>query len=173
MKTIELLAIGIRLLGLYLGFQLLQFSSSFFYTYQQFQLVMPEQGPMPLLAVYTVCTVLCLVAIALFIQFPATVARWLLPKTNRESPTLSGDAQQLQLAGFTLLGITILARAIPDLIHNLALLSMMDYHYDNSRQLYDQVNLAVTVVELLMGGYLTLQAQGLLKLINKFRYASR
>ena len=174
MKTNELLAIGIRLLGIYFLIQFVQFIGAAYFSYTQVVLSMPDINTHIISVGYIITAVMILIFSLAFIKFPATVANKLLPNTSNDSPLLSGSAKELQLAGFSLLGIYILSWSIPDLIHNSALLIVIP-NYDESYSMvnrpYDLINLGVTLVEITIGLYLTLQAQGLVKLINKVRYA--
>lgn len=172
MKTIEVLAIGIRLLGIYFVVKFFQFISSAYISYHQLAYAMPDVIPPILASGYAICALVMLAFCALFIKFPTIIASKLLPKTNKESAVLSGDAAQLQLAGFSLLGIYILSWAIPDLIHNSALLVVMPSYepsYSINDRPYDLINVGVTLIELVIGLYLVLQAKGLVKLLAKIR----
>ena len=173
MTTIELLSIGIRLLGVYFLVKFVQFIGTAYLPYHQMVLSATDFNPLIISGGYTITAVLMLAFSIIFIKFPATVSKNLLPRTSVESLVLSGSAKELQLAGFTVLGVYILSWAIPDLIHNSALLVVVP-HYDESYTMsnkpYDLINLGVTVVEIAIGFYLTLQSQGLVRLINKVRY---
>lgn len=174
MKTIDVLAIGVRLLGLYFVMKLIQYLGSAYFSYHQMALSMPDFNPLIIAGGYAISALIMLVFCTLFIKFPATIAYKLLPRTDKDSTVLSGDAVQLQLAGFSLLGIYILSWAIPDLIHNSALLAVIpnyDGSYSMGKRPYDLINLGVTVIEIIIGLYLVLQAKGLVGLIDKLRYA--
>jgi len=174
MNTIELLAVGIRLLGLYLLFKSLQFLASAYFSYHQVSLSMHDFNPFMISGGYIVSALLMFLCCGLFIKFPVTVADKLLPRVGKTDTELSGDAVQLQLAGFSLLGVYILSWAIPDLINNFALLAFIpndDPSYSSGSNPYDIINLAVTVVEVVIGLYLVLQSQGLVNLIKRLRYA--
>ena len=176
MKTIDVLAIGIRLLGLYFVMKFIQYLGSAYVSYHQMSLSMPDFNPLIIVGGYAISAIVMLVFCALFIKFPAIIASKLLPRTNKDSAVLSGDAAQLQLAGFSLLGIYILSWAIPDLVHNSALLAVMPNYnpsYFISDRPYDLINFGVTVIEIVIGLYLVLQAKGLVNLIDKFRYAGQ
>lgn len=174
MNTIELLAVGVRLLGVYFLLQFVQFLGSSYSSYYQMASSLPEFNPFFVAGGYAFTAMLMLAFALVFIKFPATVAGWLVPKIDKDSSTISGSLIELQLTGFTLLGVYILSWAIPDLIHNSALLAVIP-HYDESYLIsdrpYDVINIVVTAVEIVIGLFLTLQAKGLVRLINKFRYA--
>jgi hypothetical protein len=176
MKTIDVLAIGVRLLGLYFVMKFIQYLGSAYVSYQQVSLSMPDFNPLIIAGGYAISAIVMLVFCMLFIKFPAIIASKLLPRTNKDSTVLSGDAAQLQLAGFSLIGIYILSWAIPDLVHNSALLAVMPSYnpsYSMSDRPYDLINFGVTVIEILIGLYLVLQAKGVIKLIDKFRYVGQ
>jgi hypothetical protein len=174
MKTIELLAVGVRLVGLYLLVLTIKYVGSAYFSYHQMAISMPDFNPLVISGGYVVSALLMFIFSILFIKFPATIAYRLLPKADKDSPKLSEDSSQIQLAGFTLLGIYILSWAIPDLIYNLAVLSVIPF-YDSSYSMgnrpYDLVNLGVTIIEIIIGLYLVFQAKGLVKLIDRIRYA--
>jgi len=173
MRTIELLAIGIRLLGMYFLVKCVQFIGTAYASYHQMAISLPEFNPLIILGAYAITAVLMFAFAIIFIKFPAIISKSLLPRTSVESPVLPGSPKELLLAGFAVLGVYILSWAIPDLIHNSALLIVIpryEQSYSMGNRPYDLINLGVSVVEIVIGLYLTLQAQGLVRLINKVRY---
>lgn len=178
MKSIELLAIGIRVLGVAALIYVVQMV--FFY-YQQYQLVLTVQsggeGGLWLLVSIALAHFGVLLAVAfLMLKFPVLVARWFLPKAKSDDTVFDGSANDIEVVAFVIIGIYILSWAIPDLFHN----SIWWWYTANSEagrpwgpdDEYEYIiNGIVTVIEVVIGLFLCLRARGLSGLLRRLREA--
>lgn len=178
MKSIELMATGIRVLGLVVIIFALE---SIFYYYQQYQLVFNvwsqgTDGFWPFVALAVVHVVLFLAIAFVMLRFPVLVSRWLLPKAQGEQAVFDGSAKDIEVVAFVIIGVYILSWAIPDFIHN----GLWWWHSAQKdlngpgapEQKYEHmINQAVTVVEFAIGLYLCLRAKGLSVLLRRLREA--
>jgi len=120
--------------------------------------------------VVTVCAVLVLAAVGLWF-FPLAVARKLLPKATLDQPTPL-PVEEVQRAGFCLLGLWVLTESVPYLIYYAvaftvspspsALMSFEKNTY---------ANVAHTIAEFVIGVWLLLGARGLLGVLRWARTA--
>lgn len=120
--------------------------------------------------VVAVCAVLVLAAVALWI-FPLAVARKLMPKATLDQPTPL-PVEQVQRAGFCLLGLWVLTEAIPDLIYYATAFAVSTS--PSALMSFDKntyANVAHTIVEFLLGVWLLLGARGLVGLLRWARTA--
>jgi hypothetical protein len=119
--------------------------------------------------VIAVVVILLLVAIGLWL-FPLAVARKLLPNPTLDQPTAL-PVEQLERAGFCLLGLWMLTEAVPGLVHQAALFVISDPQgplvLDENAYPYVAHNTA----ELLIGVWLLLGARGLLGVLRWARTA--
>lgn len=175
MKSIELLAIGIRVLGI---FALIYAIKTGLYQYQiilQFQ--SNVENELTLVRFLATAQVgLLLAAALLMIKFPVSVSNWLLPKSKNQEPILNGSVHDVETAAFVIIGVYILSFAIPDVFDN-GIWWWYSSHGETSR-LWGQdgshkylINQAVTVIEMAIGLFLCLRANGLSGLLRRFREA--
>jgi hypothetical protein len=120
--------------------------------------------------VATVSAVLVLVAVGLWF-FPLAVARKLLPKATLDQPT-NLPVEDVQRAGFCLLGLWVLTESIPDLIYYAVAFavstspsSLMSFEKNT------YANVAHSIVEFVIGVWLLLGARGLLGVLRWARTA--
>lgn len=174
MKSIEVLALGIRIVGIFAVLKLLQFFSYSYAMTQRWALSNPGESVSMWLAVYGVSGLVLVAACFVLIRFPMIISNWLLPKTDKDEPVFSGGIDDLTIAAFTILGVYILSSAIPDLVHNLGMLvqmrsqGIMDLYNAGGRNEYIVKALA-TILQIGIGLYLCFQAKGLNALLLKFR----
>ena len=175
MKSIELLSIGVRLLGIYF---FIDASRTGIYQYQTFlQFQSTSQSDMAVFTYFAIIQVVLLfLASLLMLKFPVSIAKWLLPKTHDNEVAFDGSTRDIEISIFSIVGVYILSWAIPDLFHN-----SIWWWYSTQSDISDMwdrvgeseyiINLAVTVVEAAIGLYLCLRAQGLSNLLRRLREA--
>jgi len=171
MKGLELLAVGIRLIGFICILKAAKGLSEAFSSYSQFSIQIPGESPALLILGYVFTTLVLLVLALIFIKFPLSISRKLMPVSDIDEPMINGSMQDFQLSCFTILGVYILSWSIPDFIHNACLIIFLSDQdgYKHIERPYDIINQVVTVFEISIGLYLTLKARGLLNLIQTLR----
>lgn len=175
MKSIELLATGLRLVGIYLIVVTVQTGLSNYQALVQFSGA-ATQANLDGFFLYVVLHVFLLgAASVILIRFPSAIARWLIPETKKDDVVLNGSAKDIQTTLFCVLGIYILSWAVPDLFHNLLWLwfeARQRAGIGEDREFsVVTLSLLVTLIEIAVGLYLTLQAAGLSHLLWRFRTA--
>jgi hypothetical protein len=120
MKSIELLAIGIRLLGIYMIVLIVQtaFRNVGLLEFVDTVSESASSGALALLiAQLLFMAMVCLI----LLKFPVTVSKWLLPRTRDDEVLLTGTAQDVQTALFCVLGVWLVITSVPQLIENVLL----------------------------------------------------
>ncbi|SIR76815.1 hypothetical protein SAMN05878276_0004 [Aquipseudomonas alcaligenes] len=172
MNTTDLLAITLRLFALFLLY------SAFVMGIQHYQYIhqAAHTGTSDGIGALLVLGILqvggLLLAAVILLKFPLTLARRLAPAPAAEAN--SGiSAAELQSVAFCVLGVYLLARGLADLLFNA---TWIIYMLRGTPA--DQQNLAayviqelITVVELCIGLFLCLKADGLSQLIRRLRSA--
>jgi hypothetical protein len=172
MKSLELLAIGVRLMGIYTIIYALRSAINVNRLLEQFNYQI-HQDPTFGLAMMVGEVVLMVVAAIIMLRFPLTISRWLLPKTKEGEMVLKGEPQDIEWVLYSVLGIYILASALPDLVQN-GLSWWYIGHASEYAQSYKEryiVYEVATVVEIGIGLYLCLRAEGLMRLLKRLRHA--
>lgn len=166
MKSVELLALGLRLLGFYGVIKTMEYIGiSYKYSYS-----MPAENAAFWYVVYGATIALMLLASLFLIKFPVIVARKLLPKTNQDDVTLKGTPEDIQITAFIILGVYILSGAIPDFIYNASMLIYMHESYVEENLIGEYlITEIMTGIEVGIGVYLCVQAKGLQSLLFKLR----
>lgn len=175
MKSIELLSTGIRLLGIYIFLYAIRTG-----VYQYQAVLQFRSNSQDDMAVYTYVALiqvsLLFIASFLMFKFPVSLAKWLLPKTKENEVILDGSAKDIEISIFAVIGVYILSWAIPDLFHN-GLWWWYSTHseirglWETGRGIEYKMDQVVTVLEIAIGLYLCLRAQGLSNLLRKLREA--
>lgn len=175
MKSIELLSTGIRLLGIYVFIYAIRTG---IYQYQAvLQFRSNSQDDM---AVYTYVALiqvsLLIIASVLMFKFPVSLAKWILPKTKENEVSLDGSAKDIEVSIFAAIGVYILSWAIPDLFHNglwwwYSTQSEISSMWEQGGPNEYKINQIVTVLEIAIGLYLCLRAQGLSNMLRRLREA--
>ncbi|WP_394175985.1 hypothetical protein [Thalassotalea litorea] len=171
MNKLDVLSVGIRLLGIFLLVFLLRDMPFVIETVKQFKEFNPESGSG--MAFYLTISILAILVSLIMIKFPVSVSKMLTTSSKADSPKLEGNAETIQITGVLLLGIYILSWAIPDLINNIIGL-WQAYKYTPN----DTVNIAyiwnaliTTIIEIAIGFYCALDSYGIVKMIAKLRAA--
>lgn len=173
MKATDLLAIALRLFALYLLYMAFATAIQQYQYLQQVGNVSAPGDTRGLVAVaFGQVFGLLLVAVAL-LKFPMTIARRLAPPTADEAQSQGLSAQELQSVAFCVLGVYLVAQGLADLIYNAA---WIIYMLRGTPAVQDNlvaysIQELITVVELLIGLFLCLKAEGLSQLIRRLRSA--
>jgi hypothetical protein len=169
MQSIEVLGVGIRLLGIFLLVTLLREMPLIIETISQYKSLDPNaNGSMTIYAALSLIFIACSL---LMIKFPISISKLLIPKTQVSSPELNNNLIALQITAITILGLFILSRAFPDLINNIiALINAKAYMANDEAGIaYIWNSLITTIVEIAIGLYCALNSKGITKVINKLR----
>jgi hypothetical protein len=121
--------------------------------------------------VIVVVSIVLLTAVILLWMFPLTVARKLIPRTATDQATAL-PIDQVQSVGFCLMGLWLLANAIP----NVFWWTVMVYQSSRPQSRFslesgNYASMAYTIVELVIGVWLLFGAQGLLGVVRWARTA--
>jgi hypothetical protein len=171
MQTIESIALGIRLLGIFLFVMLLRDMPQVIESISLYKSL--SQGPNSgnLMHIYAAISIAAILLSLIMIKFPISVSKLLSSKSIQDSPKLSIDLDIAKITGITILGVYILSWAIPDLIHNIIGLFQAKAYaaHDEANIAYIWNSLITTVVEIAIGLYCALNSNGIVKLIAKLR----
>ena len=162
MTNAQIVAVGVRLFCIWLAIYVLRDLAGFWTVGSAGYL---DVGP----AIVGVLIAAAVIA-ALWI-FPLTIARKLLPKAARDEP-VAQPVDQVERAGFSLLGLWLLTQALPALFYY----AVMVYEYarpDVRPELRAEnvAGLLHTVAQLAIGLWLLFGARGLLGLLRWARTA--
>ena len=165
MTNAQVVALGVRLFCIWLALFLVRHAPGLWsLNTQQF----PDSRAAG--AVIIVSVILIAVTIALW-SFPLAVARKLIPKATLDQPTPL-PIDQLQSAGFCLLGLWVLTEAVPRLVYIIFIV----YHSTRPNAMvalepHNNAAIAQTIVELGIGLWLLFGARGLLRAMRWARTA--
>lgn len=166
MQKEHIVAIAVRLFSIFMFVYLVRYMSSFIpiitdpITYKGRQLL-------PILFVI----VLIFVATLLWF-FPLTVAKKILPNINPSPASVPLAAKEIELVAFTVLGLWMLAHAIPDVFYWGTFVYMIKSSNLSVGGLRpEQVSaILATIIELAIGLWLLVSSNGIIQLIRKVRY---
>lgn len=173
MKATDLLTIALRIFALYLLY------STFMTAIQQYQYIhqvanVSAPGDVRGLVFLAIGQVACLLLVALaLLKFPQTIARRLAAPASTETSTTGINAQELQSVAFCILGVYLVARSLADFFNNAAWIIYMlrGTPADQENLPAYAIQELITVIELLIGLFLCLKAEGLNQLIRRLRSA--
>src|SRR5690348_14939753 len=109
MTSKQFVAVGVRLFSIWLAIYILRYAPAWMLESQQTSVA---HNAVPLV-IGTLMLVAIVVALWLF---PFTVARKLLPRSALDQPTALAAHEQIEQAGFCLMGLWLLTQAIPSLV---------------------------------------------------------
>jgi hypothetical protein len=163
MKITEVTALGIRIFGILF---LLKLASSFAAWYMSIDTsVEPSYSKIQLLFTYILPFLFSLMAI----KFPVFLAKLLVSSSSQPSKELETDGKSIQLAAFVIFGVFILSYAIPNFIHS----ALMIIALNNAEAQIDKypyyIKEITTTIELSIGLYLAIGANGIYKTIARLR----
>lgn len=170
MKTIEIVAMLTRVLGIYL---IVKFFEYLYAVYQQlFLMHFATNTEFFYLKVVMIVVLSILLIVALvLVKFPTTVAKALYPGDLNAVVEIKSNFDDYAALISIAFGFYMLTWVIPDLVHNFLFLiyykGQMDFY---AAQFWEVVfNQIVTVVELFMSGYLILGSRMTARILRKFR----
>ncbi|WP_041521878.1 hypothetical protein [Gilvimarinus agarilyticus] len=172
MKSIEILSLGLRLVGIYGILKGVQFIVLAYGSIQQITYTMEDESFIGWYLTFGFSVAVYFMVVYFLISKPTRVATKLLPASQDKDPIFKGSAQDIQIAGFTIIGVYILSYSVPELLRAIVLL----WHASGETAFYGQnsqsqflTELVVTLVQVCIGIYLCLQASGLSHLLYKIR----
>jgi hypothetical protein len=172
MKGIELLALGLRLVGIYGVLKGIQTVGVVLVTIKQITMTMPDEDLVIWYLGFGVSALLYILVVLLLIIAPAAIANKLMPRGNEQAPLIQVGAFDIQVIAFTVLGVYVLSWSIPGLIQNVVVLWNMthaDNFYNSDRYSGQVIRTVTTVIEMAIGIYLTFQASGLSRFLMMIR----
>tara|TARA_R110002167_G_scaffold173731_1_gene372355 strand:+ start:73 stop:585 length:513 start_codon:yes stop_codon:yes gene_type:complete len=169
MQAIESIALGIRLLGIFLFVMLLKDMPQIIESINLYKSV--SQGTGNLMYIYLGISIAAIFLSLIMIKFPISVSKLLYAKSIHASPQLSSDLEIAKVTGITILGVYILSWAIPDLVNNIIGLVQANTYaaYDEANIAYIWNSLITTILEIIIGLYCAINSNGIVKLISRLR----
>jgi len=133
-----------------------------------------EESAMTILAAAALMFALTLAFAAVLWYFPLTIARKLLPSLRDAGAALSPQGLRVQEMAIVVLGLWVLASALPDTSYWLSLvLFTSGAGYESFSWLPEnKANIVATAVEIVIGFVLILGARGLSNLLYRLRYGN-
>ena len=165
MTSRQFVALGVRLFCIWLAIYILRYAPAFWLLGQQSSST-PSRTP-----VVVGTLILVAIVIALWL-LPLTVARRLLPRSALDQPISLPAHEQIEQAGFCLLGLWLLTQAIPSLVFE----GFVFYLYTRPGSTLglrpeEYAALARALVELALAIWMLLGAKGLLGIVRWARTA--
>lgn len=163
MTSNQCVALGVRLFAIWLVVDVIEGAPGAY----AFLANGARPAPANILALVIGAAAAVLLIALLLWAYPLTVARKLLPRPAREQPVAAPVATTIERAGFCLLGLWLLVRAIPQLTFDGVRLHL--YTAPGSTLALrpeDYASIAAHAVELLLAIWLLLGAKGLLGTIR-------
>lgn len=117
MKSIEILALGLRIIGIYGFIVSVQFMFNLYYVLTQFNTEYESVSAINYL--YIGVFILLVLTSIVFVKFPITVAKLLTPKTSTESAIFNGSIKDLEIVAFTVFGAILVVSSLPDLVNGI------------------------------------------------------
>lgn len=162
----QFVALGVRLFCIWLAIYLMTGMTSYWIAISQ----QPHNGTAGNILLAAIA-VLALIVILLWL-FPLTVARKLLPRSALDQSFSLPPHEQIERAGFCLMGLWLLTHAVPGLIFDAVVTRL--YHYSGATmelRPQDYAAIAEHLVELVLGLWLLFGARGLRGLVAWARAA--
>lgn len=165
MTSRQFVALGVRLFCIWLAIYIMTAMASFWVAVSQ----QPQHGNAATV-VLGIITVFALLVILLWL-FPLTVARKLLPRSAQDQLVALPPHEQIERAGFCLMGLWLLTHAVPGLVFDVVVTRL--YHADGTLELrpQDYAAIAEHLVELAIALWLLFGARGLRGLLTWARSA--
>ena len=170
MKTIEILAVGLRLVGIYGILKGIQNAAMAYSSFPDYHAQFPDDNLYYFVSIGFVLAYF--IGSAVLIAFPVPLARLLTPRTEKKDSNPLPIAGNFQSAALSVLGIYIVAHSLPMLFQHGLLawqaFSMPEIYNERSAR-SQLVYTASRAIELSIGLYLSLQSAALVGLIHKIR----
>ena len=162
----QIVALAIRLFSVFL----------FIYGIRAIGTIVPinDLDQMSMMAwILTIVFALAFSAIAVLLWFfPLLVARKLLPVSDQKEGKSVVALQDIDVIAFSVIGLWILATAIPDMVYWIMMWSVLLNKVSINDVSFDYIASSVsTVLELCIGLWLLVGAQGLRGVVRRFRHA--
>lgn len=168
MKVVEMLAVGLRLMGVYLVYSVFHTLLTRFSYWSAMQAQFEGQSYWMISLI--IVEALIFVAIAfLLLRFPVTVARWLLGRQAGAEAVLQGKLNDLQTVLFCVVGVYVLSQSLPYLAESLLWLPGDGGDSREGLWFPRVIPVLVGLLQTALGLYLTLQAKGLSRLLSRLR----
>jgi len=172
MKTIDIVAVAVKIISVFLIYKFLNSVPDIFESIGNWLdtnpiLLVGHKNPLMMLPVYISQFIILVIALC----FPVGVARFFLSKKQLNTTIEIDVVEKLEVAGSVIVGIYMLSQAVPDLVFDLArVLQWPDDQINNDVVVSKyKMYLLMTVVQILIGITLTFGSKGLVKLINSAR----
>lgn len=162
----QFVALGVRLFCVWLAIYIMTGMTGFWLAVSR-QPHNESAGAILLVAI----AVFALIVILLWL-FPLAVARKLLPRSALDQTVSLPPHEQIERAGFCLMGLWLLTRAVPGLVFDAVITHL--YHYPGATmemRPQDYAAIAEHLVELVLALWLLFSARGLRGLLNWARSA--
>jgi len=161
-----IVALGIRIAALFYIIYIIRDGSAFLYTMVKLQ----EETNWTFIATI-ILGILILIGV-IILKFPLFFAGKLLPNSSEYNTNKNYGLEDIQMVAFTIVGLLVLVRALPDIIY--WLIVMLEYRSEipiTELRPEDIGNIYATILELMIGFWLLFGAKGLRKILHSFRYA--
>lgn len=173
MSIIQLFALAIRVVGVYWLFLAVMQIGFYGLATMHLEAILVDGGTMYDIAQLAWSSVYILVTI-LMIIFPVKLAQWLIPGKVNHTNSEDLPVERLILSALVVAGVIIVAQAIPNVVNSGVWLWYTTSGQVNNRLVPGSsaeymIGILTAVVELAIGLYLMFGAQGLQKMMSKFR----
>jgi hypothetical protein len=168
MKLIEISALAIRIIGIFLLFRTLKYFVAWFIALRNVGVseVVNEQ-----LANVTVYGIPAFISLVL-ILFPVSLAKILVPKSSEVADENDQATIRFLYALVVAIGVYIIAKALPDIAYNiLTLISINSFYPMNGGDALNEyiINTIVSFIELFIGFVMAIKTERVLSAIKKAR----
>ena len=166
MNKNDFLALAIRLFGIFLLVSIIRDSSAFIFTMMNFG----EGNNTWLLVSSVIISIFILVALIL-IKFPLTIAGKIMTKIDSKEQIVSFNKDDIQYVGFTIIGMFLLARTLPDVFYWASFVFQANLVTDSSITITakDKSNMISTACEIIISIVVLFGANGIQNIIYKIR----
>ena len=160
MSREDVIAVAVRLFAIFLFITLLRFFAG--------MMTLDQVSPLRVWVVPVVGVAIC----ALLWFFPLSIARKLLPVMREPRSEAGMDGSMALSVGLTLLGVWLLATALPNATYWLSLfvLSRQSSGYHLGWGPEQMASIATTIAELVLAVWLVFGSAGIRRLILRFRH---
>lgn len=167
MQKEQIVGIAVRLFAVFLAIYVLRYSSGVIsYIAKSTDYVIG----LPFLAVIVLFPLL---AALLLWLFPLSVASRLIPDIKAKEPPKALSGSEAELIAFSVLGLWVLASAVPDVFNWVTFVYLMKSSGAGRAELSpDNIgNIVATVIELVIGFWLLFGSRGVIVVVKRMRHA--
>lgn len=171
MKDLEFLGVGLRLLGIACIVYAISKTGEGINAIHQLGMVDIGLNSSAYKAAVWLPVIIIYLIGFLFIKFPITFAKMLLPRSSANSDIIEFSQRAIVTSGLTLLGAYLLAIALPDLAYNILFwYQQRNLHLSENPEITQTfIHLVFTLIQLGLGLFLLLGGKGIYKLIHRLR----